>query len=186
MENTHHKGHTSKKWGLAIIGAIELILGVIALSIPFALGITSIWLLGCFMVIAALLRFYRMIRTWSEPRSRWWNLISGIIYALLGGATVFFPLPTLVSLTLFIGWFLICGGIFRLVTASVPGVIGRGWLIFNAIITLLLGITIVWTFPGSAEWFLGTLIACELIFSGCSMFFVAIGASTRSKSEQTF
>ena len=167
-------------WVAGTIGIVEIILGIIALSIPFALGAASMWVIGILFVAAALLRLFRVFKT-NTSASRWWNLVSAIIYAIVGVLAILNPILAMASFTLGIGWFLVFGGIFRLFASMRVGKVpGKGWLIFNSIITLGLGIIIVATFPQSAAWFLGTVIACELIFSGWAMFFVAF-ASGKNK-----
>ena len=43
-----------------------------------------------------------------------------------------------------------------------------GWVLFDAIVTLILAILIWSQWPSSALWFIGTLVGISLIFSGIS------------------
>ncbi|MBR5185298.1 MAG: hypothetical protein IKW19_03255, partial [Akkermansia sp.] len=52
---------------------------------------------------------------------------------------------------------------------------GRFWRFFNALVSLVLGVMIIWGWPESSVWLIGTLIAVEMIFSGWTLMFLAIG-----------
>ncbi|MBR2145792.1 MAG: hypothetical protein IJ956_09655, partial [Akkermansia sp.] len=51
---------------------------------------------------------------------------------------------------------------------------GRFWRILNALVSLVLGVMIVWGWPESSVWLIGTLIAVEMIFSGWTLMFLAL------------
>ncbi len=168
-------------WVAGTIGIIEIILGFIALGMSFAVGAASVWVGGFLFIGAAILRLARAFKAGGSG-AIWWNVVSAIIYAILGAMMIANPIVAMTSFTLVIGWFLVFGGVFRLFASmKVGSVPGKGWLVFNSIITLFLGIIIVATFPQSATWFLGTVIACELIFSGWAMFLIALATNKNRK-----
>ena len=69
-------------------------------------------------------------------------------------------------------------GIFELVSAfQIRPAEGWGWMLFNAIVTLLLAIMIWRQFPFSGAWAVGILFGAKLILSGWSLIF--IGRSVR-------
>lgn len=156
------------------MGVIQLILGLIALSIPVATGAASMLILGILFIAGALLSIYQLF---AINDSRIWHLIAAILYAIVGVYILQNLGLALVSVTFLIGWLFIGGGILRLVVSwKMRGNPGNGWRVFNGIITLLLGIMVIYQWPSSSAWLIGTLIAVELIFSGWSSIFFSTAA----------
>ena len=54
-------------------------------------------------------------------------------------------------------------------------------LLFDGLLSLALGVMIVWGWPGTAVWALGLLVGLDLIFGGAST--LAIGLSAGSPRE---
>ena len=81
--------------------------------------------------------------------------------------------------TLIIGWGLVIAAVFQgaiwLQTRSLPA---SGWRLFNVIITLILGLMVIFGWPESTAWFVGTLIAVELIFSGWTLLLYAFSGNS--------
>ena len=71
-------------------------------------------------------------------------------------------------------WNLVTGAIW-LQTRSLPA---SGWRLFNVIITLILGLMVIFGWPESTAWFIGTLIAVELIFSGWTLLLYAFSGNS--------
>lgn len=151
------------KWVFITVGIIEIILGCAALGIALFVGTAIVWLLGVLFLVAMVVNLYQ---AFTAPHYRLWNLFSGLVYGLLGVLFLWYPFTALLSLTMLIGWLLVIGGAIRLVMSAKTK---NGWLVFNGIITLLLGIMIVATLPESATWVLGTFVAVDLIFSGWAL-----------------
>jgi uncharacterized membrane protein HdeD (DUF308 family) len=53
---------------------------------------------------------------------------------------------------------------------------GWGWLLFDAVITLILAVMIWKTWPSSAEWVIGTLVGISMLFSGVSRLMLSLAA----------
>jgi len=49
-----------------------------------------------------------------------------------------------------------------------------GWVLFDGIVTLILGILIWSQWPSSSVWVIGTLVGISLIFSGISRFMLSL------------
>jgi uncharacterized membrane protein HdeD (DUF308 family) len=94
---------------------------------------------------------------------------------VVGVFTVLMPLLSLEWWTLLIGCAILSAGIIRAgVAISLWNTPGRFWRCFNAIISLVLGVMIIWSWPESSAWLIGTLIAVEMIFSGWTLMFLAL------------
>ena len=88
----------------------------------------------------------------------------------------------MVPITLFLSAYFIVTGIFELVGAiQIRPAAGWGWMLFNAIVTLLLGLMIWRQFPLSGAWAVGVLFGAKLIFSGTSL--IIIGRAVRGAAK---
>ena len=161
-----------RPWVAGVLAVLELLLGFILLSFPFLLGASAVWVGGFVLAVAGLIRLIQGI---TRSEDRWWNLLAALLYLVVGGFTVLMPLLSLEWWTLLIGCAILSAGIIRAgVAISMWNDPGRFWRCFNAIISLVLGVMIIWSWPESSAWLIGTLIAVEMIFSGWTLMFLAL------------
>jgi uncharacterized membrane protein HdeD (DUF308 family) len=71
-----------------------------------------------------------------------------------------------ITLTLMIAMLLIVAGAFRLFVGVLSAMPHRGWLVFDGIVTLVLGVSIWRSWPLSGLWVIGLFIGIDLIFDG--------------------
>ena len=165
-------GLLRRPWVAALLSVLELLLGFILLSFPFLLGASAVWVGGFVLAVAGLIRLIQGI---TRSEDRWWNLLAALLYLVVGVFTVLMPLLSLEWWTLLIGCAILSAGIIRSgVAISMWNEPGRFWRCFNAIISLVLGVMIIWSWPESSAWLIGTLIAVEMIFSGWTLMFLAL------------
>lgn len=161
-----------RPWVAGILAVLELVLGFILLSFPFLLGASAVWVGGFVLATAGLIRLVQGI---VRKADRWWNLLAALLYLVVGVFTVLMPLLSLEWWTLLIGCAILSAGIMRSgVAITLWNSPGRFWRCFNAIISLVLGVMIIWSWPESSSWLIGTLIAVEMIFSGWTLMFLAL------------
>ena len=161
-----------RPWVVGVLAVLELLLGFILLSFPFLLGASAVWVGGFVLAVAGLIRLIQGI---TRSEDRWWNLLAALLYLVVGVFTVLMPLLSLEWWTLLIGCAILSAGIIRAgVAISLWNTPGRFWRCFNAIISLVLGVMIIWSWPESSAWLIGTLIAVEMIFSGWTLMFLAL------------
>ena len=77
-------------------------------------------------------------------------------------------------LTKIISIFLILGGLFRIVVALIQRFTGWGWVLFNGVVTLFLGILVYKQWPESALWFIGLYLGIDIIVNGWSYIMLAL------------
>ncbi len=159
-------------WVVSILAVLELILGFILLSFPALLGASAVWVAGFVLIVAGILRF---VHVFTVPGNRWWNLLTAVLYVFTGVVMMYYTGQSLAMLTLLIGSALLVGGVIRLIVAfSMLKAEGSAWRFFNAIVSLVLGAMVVFGWPESSLWLIGTLIAVEMIFSGWTLLFLAL------------
>jgi uncharacterized membrane protein HdeD (DUF308 family) len=165
-----------------VLGIALIILGVIALGDSLFVTVVSITLFGLILIIGAVIGIIEAFRL-----KKWTGFFLHLFLALLSGIVgliiVANPVAGAVTLTLLMAFYFVVGGIFRIVFALVERFDSWGWLFFNGIVTLLLGI-LIWTqWPFSVLWIIGLFIGIEMIIYGWS--WVMLALSIRSTKKQT-
>lgn len=160
-------------WVMSLLAIVELVLGFILLGFPYLLGASAIWVFGIVLLAVGLLR---CLQSATHSGNRLWNLLAGILYLVLGWMMVFYTNVSLQVWTLVIGIALLGAGVLRLAVAvAMRHDTGSAWRFFSALVSLVLGGMVVWGWPESSFWLIGTIIAVEMIFSGWTLLFLAIG-----------
>jgi uncharacterized membrane protein HdeD (DUF308 family) len=147
-----------------VLGILSVIAGVIVLGHVAIAGLVSVIFLGWLLMIGGVVVAGAAIASW-KTAGHWWGLVSGGLLVVLGLGFVRNPGVGLLALTLLAGSLLIVGGIVRLAAAFQPGA-PRGVLLFSGGITLLLGLLVMFQWPVSALWYLGTILGLQLILDG--------------------
>lgn len=168
--------------GMAIVIAILLILaGLAAISLPFIAGIAVSIVLAWLLLFAGLVHLIFGWRTRSAGAVIW-KILVGVAYLFAAIYILDHPGRGLLTLTLVLAFYLFFEGIFEAVIYSrLRRLPGAGWFLFDAIVTIVLGIMIFMSWPVSSVWAVGTLIGISILFSGIarlSYAFAARGAAT--------
>ncbi|NOR19833.1 MAG: hypothetical protein GQ538_07060 [Xanthomonadales bacterium] len=163
-------------------GVLTIILGVFAMGSPLITGLALAMMIGISLVAAGLMQTLYAFQAGSVGRG-FLRLLFGGVTVLAGLAIIGQPGMALATLTLFLAIYFIVDGITTLIASSgVAGGQGKGWIIFNGIITLILGVMIWRGWPVSGAWAIGILVGVRLIFSGMTM--MALGSVGREVSRQ--
>lgn len=106
-----------------------------------------------------------------------WELLLGIVYVVAGIYFLINPITGMASLTLALAMYLLAEGILELIFSfRIRPVRGWGWLLFDAVITLILALIIWRTWPSNAAWVLGTLVGISMLFSGIARLMLSLAA----------
>ena len=168
----------SSPWFAGLLAILELAFGFLLLGFPFLLGTSAVWVGGFVLVVVAIIR---VVQGFCYAYNRWWNMLSGLLFLLLGGLMIVSPVLSLQVFTLVLGCALLASGFLRLLLAvSLRHEEGSGWRFFNGLVSLVLGGMVLWQWPASSIWLIGTLIAVEMIFSGWTLLFLTLTPVRRS------
>ena len=97
------------------------------------------------------------------------EVLLGLLYIVAGVYILMHPLGGLLALTLLIASFLLVYGVIAVVLAfQIRPIAGWGWILFDAVVTILLGCLIWARWPVNSEWVIGTLVGISFIASGLS------------------
>jgi uncharacterized membrane protein HdeD (DUF308 family) len=152
-------------WDIAL-GLLSAVLGVVVLGNVALASAVSIVFLGWLALIGGIAIFVAALV--QRGPGMWWGVAGGAVLAVLGFGFLRNPTAGLLTLTLLAGSMFLVGGIFRLFVAFQPGA-PRGLLIFSGIVTIVLGLMVLFQFPYSAVWFLGVMLGVQLLVDGLTM-----------------
>jgi len=178
MSATSAVGTIVKKsvgWSIGL-SILMILAGLLAIAVPQAAGIAVNLLVGWLLVFsgAAHLVFAWHTRT---AGGILWELLLGILYIFVGAYLLVHPVAGLASLTLAIAIYLFAEGVLELILSfRLRPMPGSSWLLFDGIITLILGVMIWRTWPSSTEWVVGTLVGISMLFSGISRLMISLAA----------
>jgi uncharacterized membrane protein HdeD (DUF308 family) len=150
--------------------------GVLAIVIPPAAGIAVLVVVAWLLMIsgAAHLVFAWYMRT---AGGMVWELLLGILYIFVGAFALLHPVAGLASLTLLLAIYLFTEGVLELILSfRLRPISGSNWLLFDGIITLILAILILKSWPSSTEWVIGTLVGISMLFSGVARLSMSLAA----------
>lgn len=161
-------------WFLAL-GLLMVVLGVLAVGASMFTTLLSIVLLGTLLVIAGVaeIGYAFWLRCWTGFIP---NLLTGVLYLVVGGYTLVHPAASAVALTLLLAVIFLISGIFRVVSSIWLRFQDWGWVFFSGLISILLGAMILGEWPESGLWVLGLFIGIDLIFAGWTWVFLSLGA----------
>jgi uncharacterized membrane protein HdeD (DUF308 family) len=168
-------GLTKKISGWSIVlGILMIIAGVIAMLEPELSGLVITLVVGWCAIFNGFLQIIYGFHT-----HRGWHtsleVILGIIYIIAGIYLLRHPWSGLLALALFLASFLLVYGVFALVLAfRMHPRQGWGWVLFDAIVTILLGVLILVHWPGSSLLVVGTLFGISIFISGITRLMVSL------------
>ncbi|MGM0600819.1 MAG: HdeD family acid-resistance protein [Candidatus Rifleibacteriota bacterium] len=165
-----------------VFGLCTIFVGFIAFLLPRIATITAEILFASILIAVGIVQFiqgFKMLRT---PGITWY-FVGAAVSLLLGIALLVWPITGILSLSLAVGIYFLVAGIFRVMySLQIKKVFGFNWLLLSGILGIVLGVLVIGLWPAIASILLGTLIAIDLIFSGCGILTLGI-VSRKWKNE---
>jgi uncharacterized membrane protein HdeD (DUF308 family) len=160
-------------WSIAL-GVLMIIAGIIAMFAPWEAGLVITIVVGWSAIFNGIAQIIFGVRT----HGGWHVLLEvllGIIYIIAGIYLLMHPIGGLLALTLILASFLLIYGVFALVLAfQIKPRGGWGWVLFDGIITILLGILIWAHWPFNSDWVVGTLFGISIFMSGVTRLMMSL------------
>ena len=163
-------------WWFTALGVVFIIGGAIALIYPFLASVAAALVVGWVFIFVGVLT---LIHAWQV--SGWggvvWQVIIGLIILVGGIAAIIDPISAAIGLTLLIGVVYFAKGIAQIVMGfNLRPLRAWGWVLAAGILSALVGLIIIFSWPFSGTWVLGTLAGISLIFSGWAYIMMAMTA----------
>lgn len=166
-----------KNSGLLIfLGVLTVVFGVIAIAAPLFTGITVTVFVGFLVLASGIAQIVHALKS-KQWGTGIWGTIIGLLGCFAGLIMIFRPLVGLATLALLLAFYFLIDGISEIIAAfKIKPDQGWGWVLFNGVIALLLGIMIWRQWPVSGAWAIGVLFGVHMLMSGWTMVILGTGA----------
>ncbi|MFT7136345.1 HdeD family acid-resistance protein [Sulfitobacter sp.] len=159
------------------LGVVMILMGFAAIVFPLISTLGVVWMTAVMLIIASIAQ---TIGAFSYPK--WGGVILGLLIAavwLIGGLyLMIFPLEGVFVLTIILAAMFLSEGVIKTVLSfRMRPLSGWGWLLFDGLITAVLGAVLIWQMPSAALWALGTLAGISIIISGWTLIMIPIAVS---------
>lgn len=173
-----------RNWGwLLVLGIVFIILGSIGLGMLVNITVFSMYFMAVLLFVAGFAQIADSFkcRHW---HGLLWHLLIALLYIVAAAFMSFDPLLASTLITAMLAWAFILIGIFRTILwFRLNQAPGSGWLILSALASIALGVILLVKWPMSGMWFIGMIIAIELIVAGWTYVLLAL-AIRNSLSRQ--
>lgn len=159
-----------------ILGAALMLLGLMAMSYSVLASVATALAFGYFLLAAGILYIGGAFFT------RGWggfflSLLAGVLHLAVGVIVLDRPGEALLIYTLLLAVFFFVEGLFRIVAALAGRFRHWGWMLFNGVVTLALGVMIWRQWPLDGLYVVGLFLGINLVFSGAT--YISLGLSAR-------
>lgn len=165
---------TENRIWFVLLGIMMILLGGAAIVFPFIATLAMELFIGWALVIIGAIGIVNAFQV-----AKWKGFLLSMLSALLslgiGVLLLLFPLPGILSLTLLVMAYLIVSGILRIFLAFRLRPLDHwGWHLIGGLLALVLAALILTQWPEAAAWIIGLLVGIDLIFSGWTLFMLAV------------
>ncbi len=156
-----------------LMGVLTAALGLFLIAYPLATATITTLLLGWVLIFVGLAQFVFALHS-QTAGNFFLKVFLGVLYGIAGVALAFFPLAGVAALTVLLGTLLLIhAGVATVVAFQMRPVQGWGWSLFDAAVTLLVGILILAGWPSSSVWAIGTLVGVSVLMGGIARIMIA-------------
>lgn len=150
------------------MGLLTAALGVFLIAYPLATATIATVLLGWILILVGVAEFVFALH--SQTAGKFFlKALLGVLYVVAGITLAFFPLAGVATLTILLGsLLLVYGGVGIGMAFQLRPIDGWGWILFDAVASIFLGILILARWPSSTYWALGTLVGVAVLVGGIS------------------
>ncbi len=154
-------------WFLAL-GILLTVLGVVCIVCDVTATFATVLVFGWLLLISGVFALVQAFTIGS-----WGGFFLYLLTALFRGFTgyllVRYPVIGAESLTLLLGSLFIVGGLFRGIGSGMAKFPNWGWAVFSGIVSVVLGIMVLWQMPITGIWFIGFAVGVDLIVDGVAV-----------------
>lgn len=152
---------------MRLMGWLSIVFGGLAIAMPWIAGQSILMMVGILVMAAGIMRMIWAFQAGSLGKGILVFLI-GVLTILAGIAVIAHPLMSSAVLTIMLAVYFLADGVSELISAfSVKE--GKGWLLFDAVVTIMLGIMIFTGFPLAGTVAIGVFLGIKLLFVGITM-----------------
>jgi uncharacterized membrane protein HdeD (DUF308 family) len=159
-------GFTQSRAWRVVSGIVLIAAGILALLMPGIAALATTLVFAWVILLAGGFELVYAFHTRGQPGFAW-RLGSSVLTLLLGAVVLVVPLVGITTLALLVGLFLFVGGVARGALAmQLKPLRGWGWILADAILSILLAILVVVGWPGTSLALIGFLTGIWLLWAG--------------------
>ncbi|MFF3171646.1 HdeD family acid-resistance protein [Streptomyces sp. NPDC057900] len=160
--------------GLALLGAVLVVAGLVGLVYTGVATLTSMILFGWLLLIGGLVGLLHAIQS-RGTNYFWLGVVVAALNIAAGVVVIRHPHGTAEALTMFAALLFLTGGVFRLVGSVVVRGPQFGWTLLQGAFGLLLGLLVLFDWPHSSLYVLGCFFSLALLFDGLGLIAIGVG-----------
>ena len=154
-----------KTWSVWL-GVLLVILGILAISLPFMATLAVVFITGWLLILAGIEQVLYALRRHDEGGLFTKILLAGV-YIIAGGMLLRRPVAGMLGVTAIFATVFLVDGILEIALAvRLRGTVAVHWLLAGGILSIVLG-ALTWRgFWNSSLYLIGTFLGIRLIFKG--------------------
>jgi uncharacterized membrane protein HdeD (DUF308 family) len=162
-------------WSIGL-SSLLILAGFLAIALPRTAGIAVSALFGWLLVLSGVGHLVFAFHTRSFGGLAW-ELLIGTLYFFVGAYLLLYPVAGLATVTFALAIYMFVEGVLELILSfRIRPQPAWGWLLFNAVVTIILAALIWSTWPSDSNWVIGTLVGISLLLSGISRLALSLAA----------
>jgi uncharacterized membrane protein HdeD (DUF308 family) len=163
--------------GWYLIAAVFfIVLGMFAIIEPGVAGLGVTLLVGWLLILGGVIHLVGAFKV-AGARQVIFQLLIGIAYVIGGLYILAHPLLAIGALTLLLAAVILAEGVLEIISYfRLKDEDASGWVLFNGIVTLLLGALIWFHWPSSSVWAIGILVGVNLLMTGMTRLMFGLAA----------
>lgn len=152
-----------------VVGIISILGGIFAFFNPLSASFAAEQLAGFVFLLVGILQFIALFRAYTTT-GKVLAAIGGVLGIFIGIELLQNPLQGILTLTMVIAILFMATGIVRVIVAfGLRRTVAFAPILISGLISIALAIMIFTSYPQSATYILGVLLAVELISNGISL-----------------
>ena len=163
VKNAIESSAGNVKW----MGILTIVFGILVMAMPYVAGQSVLMVIGILVMAGGLLRLIWAFKAGSLGKGILTFLI-GVLTLLAGFWIITEPLIAAGALTIVLSIYFFADGLLELVAAASVEE-GKGWLIFDGVVTLILGSLLFVGFPFAGPLAVGIMLGIKLLLAGITM-----------------
>jgi uncharacterized membrane protein HdeD (DUF308 family) len=175
VEQTRESKKLSRNFGwLAFLGILLVVGGVVGLLYTGLATLTSMVLFGWLLLVGGLVGLLQSVQS-RGTNFFWLGVVVAALNIAAGVVVIRNPVVTAEALTMFAALLFLTGGLFRVVGSVVVRGPQFGWTLVQGAFGLLLGLLVLFDWPSSSLYVLGTFFSLALLFDGLGLISIGVG-----------
>lgn len=165
------------------LALLLIIVGMAALALPVVTSWSVVLIITWLIITSGVIQVIHVFRS-REAGNVFWKIAVAALYLVVGTYLLFHPLLGAAALTLMLAAFFVIEGATDLVTFfRVRRASGAGWIFFDGIVTVILGVLVWRHWPSGSLWVIGALVGVSMISTGVTRLMIALAARRRAEPE---